>query len=72
MPKFLVPVTRDCTETTVVDVEAETVEKAVALAVGEVRQRHWEFSFTPDDGSGFEDPYFAGDDDYEAVEEVEP
>ena len=69
MPKFIVPITRDCTETTNVDVEAVNVEEAVDKALAEVEQSPQDFDFVLDDGSGADAPYFAGDDDYESVEE---
>ncbi len=72
MPKFIVPITRNCTETTNVDVEADTVEEAVEKALDEVRDDSTAFDFVYDDGSGgCDDPYFAGDDDYDAVECVD-
>lgn len=71
MPKFNVPVTRECTQTTMVDVEAANVEEAVAKAVEEASSEHYNFEWTLDDNSGdSNEPYFAGDDDYESVEEA--
>jgi hypothetical protein len=69
MPKFLVPITRDTTETTMVDVVADNPRHAVSLALDEVYQTPQDFDFTPDDCSGG-DPYFAGGSDLESVEEV--
>lgn len=68
--KFTVPITRDTTETTMVDVEAATALEARDKALLEVQQYPERFEFTPDDCTGGE-PYFAGDDDLESIEEDE-
>jgi hypothetical protein len=73
MPKFIVPVTRDVTETALVEVVAENRETAVAEALAVVTMAEtyipeWE----RDDCTNLErEVYFAGGDDYSAVEEVE-
>lgn len=73
MPKFIVPITRDCTETTTWTVEADSPEEAVELALEKVGQfgqtgmMLWE----RDDCTNLErHVYFAGDTDYSAVEEL--
>lgn len=67
MPKYLVPITRDVTETTYVDVEASSPLEARELALSEVVDAPYNFDFILDDCSGG-DPYFAGGDDLEAIE----
>jgi hypothetical protein len=71
MPKYLVPVTREATETTMVDVSARSRREAVDKAVAEASAKPWEFDWVADDNSGDQsDPYFAGDDDFESVEKI--
>jgi hypothetical protein len=72
MPKFRVPITRDCTETTYWIAEADTVEEAVSQALDKVRQfgqtgmMLWE----RDDCTNLErHVYFAGDNDLEEIDE---
>lgn len=68
MPKFNIPVTRDCTETTMVDVEAATVEDAIHEALVEANDEPWKFDWTHDDNSGDQNvAEFVGDPD-----EIEP
>jgi hypothetical protein len=69
MPKFLVPITRDITETTWVDVEAASALEARDKALDEVLADPYNFNFTVDDGQLGGEPYFAGDDDLESIEE---
>jgi hypothetical protein len=71
MPKFLVPITRDITETTMVDVEAATALEARDKAFDEVTQFPQDFDFVVDDGNVGSDPYYAGDDDLEAIEQID-
>jgi hypothetical protein len=68
MPNFLVPITRATTETTMVDVEADTALEARDIALGEVQQFPGDFDWTLDEGNVNSDPYFAGGDDLEAIE----
>jgi hypothetical protein len=67
MPKFRVPITRDVTVTAYITVEAESPTGAVCYALEYARDPNlnWEL----DDCEGGE-PYFAGDDDLDAVEQV--
>lgn len=52
MPKFNVLVTRDCTESTVVDVEAATEAQARKQAWREIMNGPGNFDWVVDDGSG--------------------
>lgn len=52
MPKFNVIVTRDCTESTVVDVEAIDAAHAKELALAEAMSSPHDFEWKPDDFSG--------------------
>ena len=68
MSKFNVIVTRDCTESTTVDVIAADRQEASAKAQAEARAHPSRFDWVHDDGSGgFDVPYVAGGD---AVTEV--
>lgn len=61
MAKFNVLVTRDCTESTIVDVEADSPEEARELALEEARNAAANFDWTRDECS--EDaPYLADPD----------
>jgi hypothetical protein len=62
MPKFNVLVTRDTTESTVVDVEADDAEQAKENALHEARLSPENFDWTPDDCMGGE-PYLADPDE---------
>lgn len=69
--KYLVPITRDCTETTNIDVEANSPEEARDKALEEANESPGNFDWTADECSGNQaDPYFAGDDDLDAIEET--
>ena len=71
MPKFLVPITRDCTETTMVDVVAKNAEAARDAALAEAIQSPENFDWTHDDCSGNQsEPYFAGGIDVDEIEEI--
>lgn len=71
MPKFIVPITRDCTETTAWTVEADTVEEAVREALYKVRCYEHLLTWERDDCTNLErHVYFAGDTDYSAVTHV--
>lgn len=68
MPKFTVPITRDCTETTMVDVIAENATGARDLALVEAVRTPEAFEWVADECSGNQaEPYFAGGDDLEAI-----
>jgi hypothetical protein len=63
MAKFNILVTRDCTETTTVDVEAVTLEEAKAKALEEANNEPWSFEWVHDDNSGDQsEPYVTGSD----------
>lgn len=62
MAKFIILITRDVTESTRVDVEAETQTEAIAKALREAREAPHEFDWTRDDCIGGE-PYHAGGDE---------
>lgn len=66
MPKFNVLVTRDTTESTVIDVVAATKEVAEEAALKEARDHPQRFTWTGDD-TLLCDPYVA---DPQAIEEV--
>ena len=61
MPKFNVTVTRDTTESTVVDVEADDIEHAKALALAEAHDEPGKFTWVEDDCVAGE-PYLADPD----------
>lgn len=67
MPKFAVPVTIDTTMTATIEVEADSVEEAVEAALAQARETPP--AYEHDEGNPAR-PYFAGDGDYEAVEEI--
>ena len=70
--RYNVPITRDCTETTIVDVEADSPEEARDKALAEAEASPEEFEWTADECSGNQaEPYFAGDDDLDAIEEIQ-
>lgn len=64
--RYRVIVTRDTTESTVVDVEASSPEEANTKALAEARDYPGRFDWTPDDGVAG-DPYLG---DPDGVEEV--
>lgn len=73
MPKYNVLVTRDCTESTTVDVEADDPEEAKEKALNEALYRGHLFDWTPDDGSGGGDtPYLADEDECCTLAEDRP
>lgn len=72
MPKYLVPVTRNCTETTNVDVEAANAEEAMEKALDEVRENEGNFNWVYDDGSGGGDEPYIADDNPDNIEEIKP
>lgn len=70
--KYRIPITRDCTETTWVDVEAVDAKAARDAALEEASQSPEAFEWVADDCSGGQsEPYFAGDDDLDAIEQAE-
>lgn len=68
MNRYLVPVTRNCTETTHVDVEASSVEEAMEKALVEASRKPWDFDWVYDDGSGGGDEPYIADDSGEGVQ----
>lgn len=60
MAKFNILITRDVTESTIVDVDAETYADAVAAALSEASRAAHEFDWTRDDCMGGE-PYCTDD-----------
>ena len=60
MPKFNVTITRDCTESVELDVEADTREAAIEAALTEA-QDSADLNWVADDGGTWGDPYFAGE-----------
>ena len=71
MPKFLVPITRDVTETATIEVNANSAHDARDIALFQVTRAPHDYQWEPDDGNVGSDPYFAGDDDLEAIEEID-
>jgi hypothetical protein len=67
--KYLVPITRDVTVTAYITVEAESPVGAVCYALHEAHTSPEKLNWELDDCMGGE-PYFAGDDDLDDVEEV--
>lgn len=62
--KYSVPITRDCTETTNIDVEADSPEDARDKALAEAGESPHDFEWVADECSGNQaEPYFSGDDD---------
>lgn len=62
MAKFNILITRDVTESTSVDVEADSLAEAIGKALHEARAAPHEFDWTRDDCMGGE-PYHAGGDE---------
>lgn len=65
MPKFFVTVTRDTTESTIVDVEAPTKHEAIAKALAEARDNPGAFDWEADECVAGE-PYI-GDEDQDCA-----
>jgi hypothetical protein len=67
MTKYLVTVTRDCTESTTVEVEAASAEEARRLGRQEVANEPEGFNWVADECSGnFQEPYATGADEVES------
>ena len=60
MPRYNVLITRDCTESVELLIEADTPEAAIAAAEHEARES-LELDWVADDCSHHGDPYFAGE-----------
>lgn len=60
MPSYNVLITRDCTESVELLIEAGTPEEAIAAAEQEARDS-LDLQWVPDDCSHHGDPYFAGE-----------
>lgn len=69
-PTYRVPITRDVTETTYIEVQSETPETAVRAALNHARCCPHLLTWDIDEGNVNEKPYFAGMTDYSAVEDV--
>ena len=63
-------VTRDITESTVVEIEAESAEAAEAAALESVMDSPCDFRWTPDDGVAG-DPYIGAPSEAQEIEEAE-
>jgi hypothetical protein len=60
MPRYNVLITRDCTESVELLIEADTPEAAIAAAEQEARES-LDLNWVADDCSNHGDPYFAGE-----------
>lgn len=67
MPRYSVCVTRDVTESTFEEVEADSPEEAKEKALANVQAEPWDFDWTLDDGNIGGEPYLASDEDPEVV-----
>jgi hypothetical protein len=70
MKRYRLLVTRNCTESTVVDVSALDKQSAQDKALAEAQSFPERFTWTLDDGSGGCDLPYLGDDSLDAVEEI--